>query len=185
MQLITNWDYEVLLWIQDNLRTPFGNAFFRLLTFLGEFGWFWIVYCCVLILRKKTRRSGIVIFLALAISFALGEGLIKHLVMRTRPYIAHADLIALARKPLSSSFPSGHSASSIAVGTQSVKEFHRKGIPVLILACLVAFSRLYLGMHYPTDVIAGVLLGLFSAFLASWIAARFAACRKKKAAIAK
>jgi membrane-associated phospholipid phosphatase len=167
MKAITQCDYEILLYIQNHLRTPFGNGFFSFMTFLGEFGWFWIALCVMLLVSKKTRRSGIVLLLALFLSWSLGEGLLKHIFLRTRPYIAHPDLIPLARRPRSSSFPSGHTATACAMGFTALRELRKRySIPIFIIGLLVSLSRLYLGMHYPTDVITGILLGLFSCCLA-------------------
>ena len=157
------WEEAFLLFLQD-IRTDFMNPIMRFFSFLGNSGWLWIVICILLLIYKPTRPIGVIAAVTLLVSAGLCNGLIKHIVNRTRPYDAIEELTLIAKKPNDSSFPSGHSNASFAVACAITWCFAKKrkwiGIILIGIASLIAFSRLYVGAHYPTDVIAGVLLGI-------------------------
>ena len=116
--------------------------------------------------------------------------LLKHLIARSRPYDCILGLIPLITPPTDYSFPSGHTAASFAVGALLFRKLPKRyGIPALVLAALIGFSRLYLGVHYPSDVLAGALLGTGISYAAEvfWLAAEELAkkhrfCKKRETA---
>lgn len=153
-------DGEILLWIQQHLRADFLNPVVKGITYLGNGGILMIALCIILMIIPKTRRLGIVCSCSLAATFLLNNLLLKNIVARTRPYEAVDGLSRIIGQQSDYSFPSGHSGASFAVAVPIFKECPRRiGVPVLILAFLIALSRLYVGVHYPTDIIAGILLG--------------------------
>ncbi len=157
------WEEAFLIFLQD-IRVDFLNPIMRFFSFLGNVGWFWIVICILLLIYKPTRPIGIIATVTLLISAGLCNGLIKHFVNRTRPYVAIEELKLIAKMPPDSSFPSGHSSASFAVACSITWCLTKKrkwvGAILIVIASLIAFSRLYVGAHYPTDVIVGVLLGI-------------------------
>lgn len=153
-------DTSILLFIQEHMRTEMMNGFFRAVTSLGNAGWFWLLTVVLLILFKKTRRVGIAALCSLAIGFVITNLILKNLVDRTRPYETVAAIIPLIPAPMDSSFPSGHTCASFSTALIYMRMLPRRyGIPAVVLAALIAFSRLYLGVHYPSDVLAGFLIG--------------------------
>lgn len=167
MDLIQNWDISILLYLQEHLRSDVFTFFWRTVTFLGDAGWFWIVSACALLLSKKTRKTGLCALLALGINAVFTNLLLKNIFARIRPYDVEHALILLVNKPRDFSFPSGHTSASFACALVYLKSFPRRyGIPAVILASLIAFSRLYVAVHYPTDVLAGILVGIVSSMLA-------------------
>lgn len=153
-------DASILLWIQENLRTPWLTVFFKQITRLGNAGIFWILLSVCLLFFTKTRKTGWLAGISLALSFVVNNLFLKNVVARTRPYEAVEGLNRLIEKQTDDSFPSGHTASSFAVAVILYLELPKKyGIPLLILAVLISFSRLYLGVHYPSDVLAGAVSG--------------------------
>lgn len=158
------FDGQVMLWIQQQLHSPWGDAVFPWITYLGEAGLCWLILCAVLLLLKKQRQTGAAVLLAVALGFVTGELILKNIVCRPRPFQAFPDFTPLLISPPSGwSFPSGHSCSSFAAASVLLSRRHKLGIPALLLACLIAFSRVYLFVHWPSDILAGMLLGVASA----------------------
>jgi membrane-associated phospholipid phosphatase len=172
---LTQLDASILLWIQEHLRTPFFTGFWRLITMFGEAGIFWIALVLLLLILPKKRPTGIRCAISLLIVFLLTYA-IKYAVARPRPYDAIAQLTPLVPKLSDFSFPSGHTSAAFAVSLVLTRtERKRVWIPFLILSCLIAFSRLYLGVHYPSDVICGFLLALIGSTVVLKMFERFSA----------
>ncbi|WP_241393121.1 phosphatase PAP2 family protein [Clostridium acetobutylicum] len=129
-------------------------------SYLGNGGVIWLLICTFLIAYKPYRIVGISVLLSLVISLIVGEGIIKHCVKRLRPFRTNSNINILITKPLSYSFPSGHTFSSFAAANMLYLYFNGFAIIFFILASLIAISRIYLCVHYTTDIIAGFVLGL-------------------------
>ena len=156
-------EFELLYMIQK-LHTPFLDEVMKGITFLGESGWFWILLAVLLFCPKRTRKIGLAVALSLAVGLLLGNMILKPLVARQRPCWLEPAVELLVRVPGDYSFPSGHSLVSFE-GAVCIFLFNRKwGIPALMLAVLIAFSRLYLFVHFPTDVLAGSMMGTLIAW---------------------
>lgn len=158
---ITKMDIQILNWIQEHISCEVLDKVFPVITFLGNYGWFFVLIAIVLFCIPKYRKWGAYLGTSLGIGYVFGNMLIKNVVARTRPYDVVENIILLVDKLKDYSFPSGH--------TMVVFEFFavlcclpvKKIYKVLagILAFAIAFSRLYLYVHYPSDVLAGMLLG--------------------------
>lgn len=167
---IFNLDKDILLYIQDNIRCGILDKIFPLITHLGDAGLFWIILSAVLLLFKKTRKAGFISAIALIGSVLLNNMLLKPLVNRTRPYELIEALKLIGKAADDGSFPSGHTAASIASAVAMLPNLKKRyGIPLLVLALCISFSRLYIGIHYPSDVVAGLLIGLVLGILANII----------------
>lgn len=167
---ITNIDLSILDWIQEHLRCAFLDRFFPIVTVFGDKGLFWIAVALALICIKKTRKTGVMMGAALLIGVILGNGIIKNVVARTRPYDFPGVEIDLLVSRLSDfSFPSGHTLASFECATVLMCRDKRLGIPALVLAVMIALSRLYLYVHFPSDVLAGAILGTGIGFFAVFI----------------
>ncbi len=159
----------ILLWIQEHLRFSFLNPVVQFITSLGDKGFFWIVVCILLFMFKKTRKIGIVAATALAMNTLIVNVILKTQIMRIRPFVLEESLSLITRLPKDSSFPSGHTSASFATAVILYKGLPAYvGIPALILAFLIGLSRLYVGAHFPTDVLAGALIGTFVALAVWW-----------------
>ena len=170
LQSVQNLDGEILLQIQQHLRTDMLTPFMKIVTFLGNGGWFWILCAVVLLAIPKTRKTGYAAVLSLIFGVIVTNLLLKNIVARPRPFAAIEALFPLIAKPTDFSFPSGHTTASFAVALVMLRMLPKKiGIPAVVLAALVAFSRLYLGVHYPTDVLVGFVVALVGSLLAVWI----------------
>ncbi len=163
MSFIQQADESILFYILNHLHTPFWDKVMITITSLGNSGFIWIVIAFLLLLNKKTRRYGILLTTALSIQYFLGDGILKHLFARERPFVRFPEVEILIRKPGSFSFPSGHTMSSFTAATIIFYFSKYAGIPAYILAVLIGFSRLYLFCHYPTDVLAGIVFGIITA----------------------
>lgn len=157
-------DFQILLWIQENLRSEHLNGLWIGITSLGDHGQFWILLSLCLLIPKKTRTIGLCSLAALLLSLLCTNICLKNLVGRARPFQQYAQLIPLIPAPRDFSFPSGHTSASFASAVACFLGFRdqNRWLPAvcpLILAGLIGFSRLYLGVHFPTDVLAGCLVG--------------------------
>ncbi len=172
-----NFDLPILDWIADKLWCPFLDAVMPVVTVLGNGGMFWIALAVALLLFKKTRRVGVGMAFALLMGLVICNLTLKPLCQRIRPYDYQLEVFGKAipliiERPHDFSFPSGHTIASFE-GAGVILLNHKKwGIAALVLACLIAFSRLYLYVHYPTDVLTSVVLGFGLALLGNWLARR-------------
>lgn len=164
---MTGWfqdmDISILLWIQENLRSDMWTPFWKAITFLGNGGWFWIATSVLLLLPRQTRMTGVLSLLSLGLGAIITNLWLKPMVARPRPYETWTDMVLLISRPSDFSFPSGHTCAAFACALILLWMLPRgQGIPFVILAALIGFSRLYLGVHYPSDVLGGFLVGTFS-----------------------
>ena len=159
IDMINGIDSAILLFIQENLRCPLLTGFFTIFTRLADMGIIWILLGLVLLFPKKTRRGGFDMLISLITSTLVNDFILKKLVARIRPYEIINDLILLVPTESSFSFPSGHTSVSFAAATALTFAFGKKGAWAFIPAALMGFSRLYVGVHYPTDVLGGMIIG--------------------------
>ncbi len=169
MDFITNIDLTILHAITD-LQTDWLTPIMRVITALGDSGLFWIILSIILLFPRKTRWAGVCGLLSMALGFLVSNIALKNIVDRIRPY----DLDPLINNLVTetdASFPSGHTTASFACAIAYFKMLPKRvyGVLAIILASLIAFSRLYLGVHYPSDVLAGVIIGLICSCVICWI----------------
>ncbi len=170
MGLLQQLDIDILIFIQEHLRIEALNGVFKFITTLGDSGIFWVILSIILIIPKRTRIIGITSILAILIGALFTNVILKNAVGRIRPYETYEQIILLAKRAMDYSFPSGHSCASFAAATTLMLMMKKKyAISFLILAILIAYSRLYLGVHYPSDVIFGVAIGIGAAYGAVFI----------------
>ena len=169
------WEADFLLWLQ-NLRVPFMDGLMTFFSMLGHNGIFCLIFGILLIVFKKTRRSGIEVMIAMVLSFIISYLIVKNLVARVRPFETYDFLVPLGNAPHGWSFPSVHSTFAFATATVIFCNYKKIGIFALVIAALVAFSRLYMGAHYPTDVLVGSVFGVIFALLAHYLI--FPKCEK-------
>ncbi len=166
-------DAAILNFIQNYFHNGFTDSVFPVVTALGNAGTVWLVIGLCLLLTKKYRRYGIFLFIALALTYTLGELVIKPIVARPRPFLEIPGHVLLIRPPHSYSLPSGHAGSSFSAATVLWRANKKFGAGGYALAVLIAFSRLFLFVHYPSDVLIGALVGVFCAFLVGFVFQRF------------
>ncbi len=165
MNFIQNVDLDILNFIQHNIRTSFLDSVMPSITTLGNSGIIWIVIAIILLFMKKYRKVGILMLITLIFTHALGSGIIKNIVKRPRPFILIDNIELLIKKPSGFSFPSGHASIAFASATILSYYIKKTRIPIFILAFIIAFSRLYLFVHYPSDVLVGAILGIICSFI--------------------
>ena len=170
MDAVFQFDSSILLWIQDNIRNGFLTPILTTITHLGDKGIFWIALTLALLCVRKTRRTGVFCAVSMLIGLIVTNLIIKNWVARIRPYELIQGLECIVAKEKDFSFPSGHTTNSLACAWVLFKLSPKKvGVPALVLAILIALSRLYVGVHYPTDVLGGAVIGIGSACLALWL----------------
>lgn len=160
LYLIQKFDDIILLFIKNNMHGYILDKVMIIITSLGNTGAIWIFISILLILNKKNRNAGFMVLIALLFSAILGDYMLKNLVHRLRPCTNIPQGNLLITKPTSYSFPSGHAAASFSAAGVLAKYLKKYRVEFYTLASLIAFSRLYVYVHYPTDVIAGIILGL-------------------------
>ena len=168
LELLNSWavsfDLPILEWIQANMTNPVLDFLMPIITLLGDAGIFWIACAVILLFTKKYRKIGLGMGIALMMGLVVCNMILKPTVMRPRPYDFQWDMFGkeitlLIEAQHDYSFPSGHTIASFEACTVLMLGNKKLGIPATLLAILIAFSRLYLYVHYPTDVIVSVILG--------------------------
>lgn len=169
MLMINNLDMLILNFINDNLHNPTMDKLMVFITKLGNGGLVWILISIILIAIPKYRKVGVMAICALILTTILGEVILKNILQRERPFTTVLDFELLIKAPSSYSFPSGHTGSSFAVTGILGSKFKKSRIYIYFVAMIIAFSRLYLYVHYPSDVLAGVILGSASASIILYV----------------
>lgn len=148
-----------LKYISEKCKNRTFDRIMPIITMMGNLGIIWLIISILMLLKVEDRIIGISVILALILTTIIGEGIIKHIVKRNRPFQNHEDEL-LINKPITYSFPSGHTASSFAALAVFFQMNGKLGLIMSPIATLIAFSRIYLKVHYPTDVIFGIVLGI-------------------------
>ena len=181
LQSLLTLDGNILLWIQNNLRSDVLTPIVVFITRLGDVGFIWIVGILILSVRKQTRKTGVMTFSALFLSALAVSVVLKNVVARVRPYEVVQGLTSLIGAQKDYSFPSGHTAGSFAAAVVMFKMLPKKiGVPAVVLAFLIGLSRLYVGVHYLSDVIFGALVGTVIAIIVVAIEKRIFSTHGKK-----
>lgn len=148
-----------LLHLIQNIHTPFFDGLMVLITTLGNAGMVWLVTAAALLFTKKTRRCGLLMLVSMFLCLIVGNVFLKNAVGRARPCWIDNTVPLLIAAPSDYSFPSGHAMHSFTAAFMLWFHNRKVGSAALFLAGLIAFSRLYLFVHYPTDVLAGFCIG--------------------------
>lgn len=163
-------EIQILHWF-ETLHNPITNPIFYVITTLGNAGWFWIVLAVLMltVLPKKYKKAGLTMAIALILSLIFCNGIMKHLWERPRAFWVvgqnfvvgneFENLYGIFNSIHDYSFPSGHSSASFAAAVSIFMWRKKEGSAALVLAALIAFSRLYFTVHYPTDVLVGTITG--------------------------
>lgn len=169
-----NWDGEILLWLQNTVRSETLN---QVMLFLSDTAWMLVLIPLGLLCFKKTRRAGFYLLASYLVCLVLSSYVLKPFFTRIRPFIAIEGLERVGKVPGGSSFPSSHTTSVFSIAFMLVWLKKKKWwLPSFLYASLVAFSRMYLGVHYPTDILGGMV----TALVGSWIVFKIGNCIERK-----
>lgn len=159
MNAITQFDFSILNFIQNHWQCEFLDVVMPFITTLGDMGFIWILTSVILLFFKKTRMLGIQLLISIVFAFVVYQCILKPLIARPRPFVQNPDFSLLIKAPKDFSFPSGHTACGFSFVVILFLAKNKCWIPSLVLACLIGFSRLYLYVHFPTDVLCGAICG--------------------------
>lgn len=163
MKKIFKLDNYILDFFRTKVRSPLLDNVMKFITRLGDMGMVWIIISVYVIVFMGKGLIGMQMLCALAVTTFIGEGIIKRIFQRKRPCDTTPTEEMIIKKPLGYSFPSGHTASSFAVMTIMIVFFKSTAIIWITLAVLIGISRIYVHVHYPTDVVVGAILGVICA----------------------
>ena len=182
-QMAVSYDLPVLDWIQMHLQSEFLDTLMPIITLFGDGGIFWIACAVILLLIPKTRRIGLGMGFALAMGLLVCNMTLKPLIGRIRPYDLQETLGVTIKLLIDAqhdfSFPSGHTIASFEACTVLLLGNRKLGIPATLLAILIAFSRLYLYVHYPSDVLTSVVLGILFGIIGWWLSNKLLTPKQK------
>ena len=165
-----NIEFAILDFIQKYLTSPIMDKIMVFITTLGNTGMIWIVLALLMLFNKKYRKTGIVLAIGLILSLVIGNIMLKPLFHRLRPFQIKEGIELIISAPHDYSFPSGHTLASVISATILLLRERKIGIYALVLAILIAFSRVYLYVHFPTDILGGAILGVVIGFASIKIA---------------
>lgn len=167
LETLLTLDGNILLFIQEYIRNDLLSAFFIPYTHLSDHGELWIALCIVLLFFPRTRKAGALGLFSLLLGHILTTEILKEIIARPRPFLDVAGLVPAVAPPDSTSFPSGHSCAAFAAAGAWIRVLKRENVcprwvlaVPAVMAVLMALSRIYVGVHYPSDIIAGSLVGL-------------------------
>ncbi len=181
MEKLMDLDGNILLWIQENLRNDILTPVMKCLSRIADNGLIWIVIAVLLLIFSSTRKVGFTVGMSLLSNLLVMNLILKNLVARIRPYEAIEGLTRLVPAEKSFSFPSGHAGHAFAAAVVLYCMLPKKyGIPALVLAGLISVSRMYVGVHYPTDVLAGAVIGTGIALLCVTFMEKISAGKREK-----
>ncbi len=171
LEMVQQWDESILVWIAEHLRNPILSLPLNFYTQLGNHGMLFIILAVILLLFRQTRRAGASAATGMLLGIFVTNLTIKPLVMRPRPWLVIPNFTALVAEHDPNSFPSGHSCCAFAFGVALYLTLPQKWarITAIAAAVIMALSRLYVGVHYPTDVIVGTLIGILCGMAGAWI----------------
>ncbi|GMQ56685.1 phosphatase PAP2 family protein [Vallitalea sediminicola] len=164
--------------LMKNIRSDFLDSIFTNIIFQKSM-YIWIILIVVLLCIKKTRKLGIVAGISFVVTLIVGEIILKNIIDRARPFITY-NLDVIVKKPTSFSFPSGSTALSFAVFGAFLFSKNKYGIVIYVFAVIIAFSRIYLGLHYFSDVVGGMVLGIVLAYWVDRVEKKLIPVKKQK-----
>ena len=168
LDFINNLDFSVLYFVQENLRCGFLDGLCAFLSVAFEGGIAWLAICAVLLCFRKTRAASVCMLCAILLAFLVGEIAMKNIFCRVRACNVDFSIPLVISRPSAYSFPSGHTGSSFAAAFALFLYNKKLGAAALGLATIIGLSRIYLFVHFPTDVLAGAVLGVLCAWIV-WI----------------
>ena len=157
-----NWEFTILYALQE-LHNPVLDKIMLFISWLGNDGWLWLAIGAICLCFKKHRKMGLQLLLSMLCTFILGNLILKNLIARPRPCDIDTAVTLLLSRPHGYSFPSGHSINSMVAAVALFLNNKKIGIPALIIATLIGFSRMYLFVHFPTDVLGGFAIAILVA----------------------
>lgn len=156
------WEFSILYALQE-LHNPVLDAIMVFVTKLGDDGIFWIAIGIFCLFFKKHRKMGVQVLLSMLVTYIIGNLILKNVFARPRPCDIDSTVAMLVSRPHGHSFPSGHSMNGMVAAVAMFLNNKKIGIPALILAVVIGFSRLYLFVHFPTDVLGGFAVAILVA----------------------
>lgn len=162
-----NWEFSILYAIQ-NIHNPILDKIMIFISALGNDGIFWIAIGVVCLFMKKHRKMGLQVLITMLCTFIIGNLILKNVFARPRPCDIDTTIEMLISRPHGHSFPSGHSMNGMTAAVALFLNNKKIGIPALVLASVIGFSRMYLFVHFPTDVLGGFAVGLIVAIVVDW-----------------
>lgn len=167
-----DWEFSFLYFLQE-LHNPVFDKIMVFITSLGNSGLLWIGLAIIMMFFKKYRKCAISIGIALVFKELLGNVILKELIMRERPCWIDPTVELLIKSPSSFSFPSGHTFDAFAASFSIYLNHKKEGVAAIVVAALIAFSRMYVFVHFPTDILGGMVLGIGVAVLTYFIVHRW------------
>lgn len=166
------WEFSFLYLLQE-LHNPVLDKIMVFITSLGDGGMLWIGLAVIMLFFKKYRKCAFGIAVSLLLMELIGNVILKELIMRERPCWIDPNVVLLVKSPSSYSFPSGHTFAGFAAAVTIFLNHKKEGIIAIVMAALIAFSRMYIFVHFPTDILGGMVFGTGVAVLAFFIVHRF------------
>lgn len=168
------WEVDFLKFVIENFHNDMVTEIMRIITSLGNSGFIWILIAAVFIIIPKTRKTGLTMAVSLIIILITVNLILKPLIDRARPFEINSDILKniLISLPADGSFPSGHTAAAFGAATAAFCCNKRTGSILYIMAVLMGISRLYFAVHFPTDVIGGIVIGVAAGILSYKISAK-------------